>query len=216
MREPTTQRSLLAGLVLLVLAPLAPAVPDADGNLVSEPAPDLSEDSIMAARLNYNVGYERFEKALQRENAGSALRGAAARESQQAVRQGLTEARERFRAATQADPGLKEAWNLIGYTSRRLGDYEESLVAYDKALQLQPGYPEAIEYRAELFLLTGRLTDVRAAYHTLRDVSPSYAGVLRQSMQDWVAAKSPAPGVTQADRAAFAAWVATLQADATE
>ncbi len=43
---------------------------------------------------------------------------------------------------------MKEGWNLLGYTSRRLGDYEESLSAYDAALKLQPDYPEAIEYRA--------------------------------------------------------------------
>jgi tetratricopeptide (TPR) repeat protein len=102
---------------------------------------------------------------------------------------------------------MKEAWNLIGYTSRRLGDYEESLSAYDAALKLAPEYPEAIEYRAELFLLTGRLTEAREAYAKLQKASPSYAGVLLQSMRSWVAAPPASALAEPADKENFARWV---------
>jgi tetratricopeptide (TPR) repeat protein len=105
---------------------------------------------------------------------------------------------------------MKEGWNMLGYTSRKLGDYEESLMAYDKALALAPDYPEAIEYRAELFLLTGRLADVKEAYASLLKSSPSYAGVLKTSMQDWLKSKKSAPGVTDAQRSEFAAWVSKI------
>ena len=195
---------------MLAAAPVVQAVPDADGNIVSAPAPDISEDSAMAARLNYNIGFERFEKSVQLETAGASLKGSEARANQEQVRQGFSEAREHFRKASAADPAMKEAWNLLGYTSRRLGAYEESLAAYDKALQLNPDYPEAIEYRAELFLLTGRLPDVKSAYGVLLQSSPSYAGVLKQSMRDWLKSRQQAPGVSAADREAFAAWVGKL------
>jgi tetratricopeptide (TPR) repeat protein len=201
--------SLLKGVALLALAPLAFAVPDENGNLVS-PAPDISADSAMAARLNYNVGFERFEKAKKLELEGTSLSGAKARENEAEVRKGLAEAREKFRAAAAAAPDVKEAWNMVGYTSRRLGDYEESLAAYDKALQLNPEYPEAIEYRAELFLLTGRLDDVKTAYTALLPKSPSYAGVLKQAMNDWLADKGATQKVSAADRSAFTAWVRSL------
>lgn len=197
-----------AGLVLALLAPLAAAVPDASGAVTSEAAPDISADAAMSARLNYNLGYERFEKTQQLENASAGLKGAKAREAGEAVRKGYEEARERFRTASSADPAMKEAWNLLGYTSRRLGDYDESLEAYQKALALQPDYPEAIEYRAELFLLTGRLEEVKGAYAQLLKSSPSYAGVLKQSIQAWLGAQKPAAG--DAGRDAFAAWAATL------
>ena len=55
------------------------------------------------------------------------------------------------------------------------------------ALKLEPDYPEAIEYRAELFLLTGRLTQAREAFEVLQKSNPSYADVLLQSMRAWVA-----------------------------
>jgi tetratricopeptide (TPR) repeat protein len=205
------QRShIVPALVLALVAPLAGAVPDATGEVSSAPAPNLSADTAMSARLNYNLGYERFQKTQQLEATGAALKGAKARDHQNAVMEGYAEARERFRTAASADANMKEAWNLLGYTSRRLGDYEESLTAYDKALALQPDYPEAIEYRAELFLLTGRLAQVKEAYAVLSKSSPSYAGVLKQSMQDWLAQKKPAAAVSDSERSAFTAWVATL------
>lgn len=201
--------SLMAGSLLVALAFSLPAaaVPDASGAIASTPAPDLSADSAMKARLNYNLGYERYEKTIAQENAAASFSGAKARDAQQAVMKGFTDARENFRTAAAADPNLKEAWNMVGYTSRRLGDYEESLSAYDAALKLQPDYPEAIEYRAELFLLTGRLDQAKAAYATLLKSSPSYAGTLLQSMQAWT--RAPAGGVSAADRDAFVGWVGT-------
>lgn len=204
--------SLPVGVMLLALAPLAMAIPDANGELVDPGAAEsaVSGDATMTARLNYNVGFERFEAAKKLELTGASLAGAAARANEAEVRKGFAEAREKFRTAVAADPNVKEAWNLIGYTSRRLGEYEASLAAYEKALALAPGYPEAIEYRAELFLLTGRLEEVKGAYATLLQSSPSYAGELKKAMQDWVANKNPPVKVNEAERSAFAAWLASL------
>jgi tetratricopeptide (TPR) repeat protein len=198
----------MAALLAAFSLPCA-AVPDASGQVTSTPAPDLSADSAMKARLNYNLGYEIYEKAMAQETASARLKGAAASEAEQAVKEGFSQARERFRTVVSADPNLKEAWNLLGYTSRRLGEYEESLSAYDAALKLEPDYPEAIEYRAELYLLTGRLTQAREAYATLQKSNPSYAGVLLQSMRSWVASPPASAVVEPADKQAFAKWVAS-------
>lgn len=201
-------RSLCIAAVLAAVSLPCAAVPDANGQITSTPAPDLSADSAMKARLNYNLGYEIYEKAMSQETAAAKLKGAAAREAAEAVKEGFSQARERFRTVVAADPNMKEAWNLIGYTSRRLGEFEESLSAYDAALKLEPDYPEAIEYRAELYLLTGRLTQAREAYATLQKSNPSYAGVLLQSMRSWVASPPASAVVEQAEKEAFARWVA--------
>ena len=200
----------ISAIALLVLAPAAFAVPDADGNVTSTPPPDLSQDAVMKARISYNIGFQDFQKTKELELAGASLTGAKARENEKAVMAGFAEERERFRSAAATDPSMKEAWNMVGYTSRRLGDYEESLMAYDKALKLQPDYPEAIEYRAELFVLTGRFADAKAAYASLLKSSPSYAGTLKSSMQDFIKSKQIVPGVAAADRTAFESWVASL------
>jgi tetratricopeptide (TPR) repeat protein len=206
---------LISALALLALAPAAHAIPDAEGNLVdpaAAAAPDLSQDGAMKARLNYNLGFATFQKTTELEMTGASLTGAKAQDNAQAVAEGFRKARDNFRIAAAADPKMKEAWNMVGYTSRRVGDYEESLAAYDKALALAPDYPEAIEYRAELFLLTGRLAQVKDAYATLqKSASPSYAAALKTSMKDFFKSKKPLPdSVPQADRDAFAAWVAKL------
>jgi tetratricopeptide (TPR) repeat protein len=210
--EITMQRiPLISAIALLAVAPAAFAVPDADGNLVSEPAPDISQDAAMMARVNYNIGYEGVQKMARLEMEGASLKGARAQQNHEEVLAGFAKARENFRTAVGADPNMKEGWNLLGYTSRRLGDYEESLQAYDKALALAPDYPEAIEYRAELFLLTGRLEQTRQAYATLLQAEPSYAGVLKTSMKDFLKSKKPFPAsVTEAERDAFVKWVKSL------
>lgn len=202
-------RGLLAGASLIVAAPAVLAVPDASGDISSTPAPDISQDSAMSARLNYNVGYELFEKAQAADKAAAGLKGAKAKAAQQAVLAEYRAARDRFDAAAQADPNLKEAWNLVGYTSRQLGDYDRSLEAYGKALALDPAYPEAIEYRGEAYLKLNRLEDAKSAYMALFAAHPSHAGVLLESMRNWVAEKQKSPGnVDKAEVEAFAAWVA--------
>ncbi len=62
---------------------------------------------------------------------------------------------------------MHEAWNYLGYTHRKLGDYQAALTAYDRALNLKPGYPEAIEYRGHAYLGLNRLEDAKQAYLTL-------------------------------------------------
>lgn len=189
-------------MALLALTPLAHAIPDADGNLVSPDAlPNLAEDPAMSARLNYNLGFERFEKVKQLESGKAPA---------SEVRQGYADAREKFRKAAEADATMKEAWNMLGYTSRQLGDYTESLKAYETALKLAPDYPEATEYLAELYLLTGRLDEAKAAFAKLQKLSPSYAGVLLQSMRDWLKGLGKqTASVSATQRDAFASWVST-------
>jgi tetratricopeptide (TPR) repeat protein len=194
-------------LSLLILAVPCWAIPDASGK-VAGPTPDISADAPMSARLNYNLGLEQFEKAQAEEKLLAGLKGAKAKAALQKVMDGYRAARTRMEAAVEADPNMKEGWNLVGYTSRRLGEFDRSLEAYDKALALNPTYSEAIEYRAEAYLSLNRLEDVKTAYLALFAVSPTHAQVLVNSMQAWVTAhRKSAAGVAPGDIDAFAQWV---------
>ena len=57
---------------------------------------------------------------------------------------------------------MAEAWNYIGYCRRQTGDYGGALGAYDEALRLKPGFPEAIEYRGHAYLGLGRVDDSKS------------------------------------------------------
>jgi tetratricopeptide (TPR) repeat protein len=205
-------KNLFPLIALLTLAPVAFAVPDAGGGpprVAPAAAPARPADPTQAKKT-FTLGYEEYQMATLLEGAGVAMTGENAMRNKDGVKAGFSRARDKFRVAVAGDPNMKEGWNMLGFTSRKLGDYEESLMAYDKALALAPDYPEAIEYRAELFLLTGRLGDVKEAYASLLKSSPSYAGVLKTSAQDWLKSKKSAPGVSDTQRAEFAAWVAKL------
>jgi tetratricopeptide (TPR) repeat protein len=205
-------KNLFPLVALLAIAPLAHAIPDpgGGGNGAAPAARPAAPPDPAKAKKAFTIGYEEYQMASGLENAGVGMTGENAMRNKEAVTAAFTRSRDRFRVATSAGPDMKEAWNMLGYTSRKLGDYEESLAAYEKALELAPDYPEAIEYRAELYLLTGKLALVKEAYASLQKSNPSYADVLKTSMNDWLKSGKKAPGLAEADRAEFAAWVAKL------
>lgn len=60
------------------------------------------------------------------------------------------------------DASNADAWNLLGYTNRKLGNLAEAAVAYQSALSLNPDHLGALEYQGELFLETGQPDLARA------------------------------------------------------
>lgn len=198
-----------SGVVIVMAGACAQALAIPDGPIANAaPVAAVAPDAAMSARLAYNLAYEDFEKARADEAASATLTGAKRKAADAKVMDAFTRARAKFEEAAKADPNMKEAWNLIGYTNRRLGAYEASLAAYEKALALNPQYTEAIEYRAEAYLALNRIDDAKAAYMTLFTESRAQAGVLMQSMQNWVAARRKQPaGVPTADLDSFAQWV---------
>ncbi len=199
--------TVLSAVLLACLSPPVLAVPD--GPIANaKPVTAVAPEGAMAARLAYNVGYEVFEKTQLEEAASAGLTGAKAKAAQTKMLAGYREARERFDAATKADPSVKEAWNLVGYTSRRLGDYEASLAAYEKALALNPTYSEAIEYRGEAYLALNRVDDAKTAYLTLFAGSRAHAATLLTAMRAWVIERRARPtGIAKADVDALAQWI---------
>jgi len=138
-----------------------------------------------------------------------------------AAKTAYAKARQSFTAATKADPNLAQAWNGVGYTSRKLGDYKAALTAYDKAIELRMAYPEATEYRGEAYLALNRTEDAKQAYLDLFAVNRELAGKLLESMKKWAAS----PGKKKDDvedlndfikeRTQIAAQTASLTREAT-
>jgi tetratricopeptide (TPR) repeat protein len=115
-------------------------------------------------------------------------------------------ARGYFASALQRKVDMYEAWNYVGYTSRKLGEYDKALQAYDEALRLNPNYGEAIEYRGEAYLALNRIEDAKNAYMLLFQGQRPLADQLMAAMQKWVtdrrAAGNAAPEVD-----ALAQWI---------
>ena len=170
------------------------------------------------ARLTYNMGVGSVGKA-------DALTADASRQTDAKKRAKLlvkagdsyTIARRKFTRATELDPAMHEAWNYLGYTSRKLGDYQAALSAYDRALTLKPGFAEAIEYRGHAYLGLDRLADAKDAYLALFSGNRQLAAQLLTAMQAWVGEHRDNPaGVDGPALEAFASWVSERSAIASE
>jgi tetratricopeptide (TPR) repeat protein len=122
-----------------------------------------------------------------------------------ALKDAYTRARTAFQDATQSDPAMAEAWNGLGYSQRKLGDYDSALASYGRALALKPGYPEATEYRGEAYLALSRVDDAKQAYLDLFATNRALADHLLGAMKTWIATQKS--GADQASAAALAKWV---------
>ena len=69
---------------------------------------------------------------------------------------------------TKSDAQNADAWNLLGYTQRNLGQMEDSAAAYLTVLTINPDHLGALEYQGELFLETGHPDLARANYERLK------------------------------------------------
>ena len=123
-------------------------------------------------------------------------------------------ARDRGERAVSIDPAYHEAWNLVGYSSRQLKDYDRALAAYDKCLTLKADYTPAREYLGQAWLLLGNLDKAREQMTWLdRNASSSAEAVdLRKAIAAYERAH---PGAARDSSAAPADTTAGAPADST-
>ena len=57
---------------------------------------------------------------------------------------------------TEANPDDADGWNLLGYTSRKLGHYDVAFGYYERALAIEPNHKGALEYMGELYVEMGQ------------------------------------------------------------
>jgi tetratricopeptide (TPR) repeat protein len=170
------------------------------------------------ARQVYNNGVDGVEKAD--ELSADAARQTDAKKQQKSLdkaKRAYAGALKKFSQATSLNPSMYEAWNYVGYTNRKLGNYEAALTAYDRALKLKPEYALAIEYRGHAYLGLNRLDDAKQAYLSLFAGNRKLAAQLLAAMQSWVGEHRGNPaGVDGASLEAFASWVSERSAIASQ
>lgn len=59
-------------------------------------------------------------------------------------------------------PNNADVNNLLGFASRKLGQYKEAGTYYTKALKIKPNHLGALEYQGELFMLTKNMAKAKA------------------------------------------------------
>lgn len=199
----------------------------------SVPSPPMPEEQGAAASSNeaqaktaYNAGLDALKKADALDASAAKAKGAKREQAQEKAREAYARAREKFQEATMYAPQLAEAWNSVGYTQRKLGSHIAALSAYDQALTLKPGYPEALEYRGEAYLGLNRIDDAKQAYLDLFAANRTLSEQFLTSMKSWIQTRRQAPGDVDAakiseleqwvqERSQIAAQTAALTRDGT-
>ena len=98
-----------------------------------------------APAIAVTLGAETEQPASGEQDAYAQGAAAFEREDWQAVVDHMSEAVEQR-------PWHDDAYNLMGFALRKLGDYDRALQSYDRALELNPHHRGALEYLGEAYL----------------------------------------------------------------
>jgi Flp pilus assembly protein TadD len=100
------------------------------------------------------------------------------------------EAADSFKAAIAAKADYAEAYNMLGFCTRKLGNVTGAFAYYEKALQLKPNFPEAREYYGEAYLEAGDLAKAVQQYIILEKGGNKNADELLEKIDVFVNKKS--------------------------
>ena len=141
-----------------------------------------------------------------------------------------------YRAALQAEPGHFNATHLLGVLLAERGDFDHAVELLERAVQLNPGYPEArsnlagaCHDRGALLREHGRLAEAAASLTRALSLKPDFAqahhelgnvmtgmGEWRQALEHFRRAYSLLPDHAQARWAAAMAEIPAVYANAEE
>jgi len=196
----------LAAAALVFLAPGAARASGSSSMPRGQQMPTPSPEQVAVEYYNDGISYR--DKAATLEKEAAAETDLKKKEKLETKAKDKHESSiKKFVNATHKDPKMVPAWGSLGYAYRKVGNYQDSLDAYAKALELQPAYTPAIEYRAEAYLGLGRLDDVRSAYMTLFNADRPRASELAAAIDRWIEKSKANPGnVDPAKVEEFGKW----------
>ena len=184
-RRPARTLSQLAAFATLLVAGFAfasgtappPSQPHDEPPLPEQGSTPNPEADAKAARAEaeklYAKGYDQAQDAKKLDEAGKA----------KDAKKQFEKALKNFQGAVDRDAQYYQAWNMIGFCSRHLGDFKKAFAAYDKSLSIKPDYDEAHEYLGEAYLKSGNLEQAKAQLTWLRDHGSDEASELAEKIE---------------------------------
>jgi len=144
------------------------------------PADQNDSTKAKAARAEleqlYAKGYDEAQEAKKLKKDGKA--GDAKKKFGKAIK--------KFESAVERDPAYYQAWNMLGYCARNLGDLKRAFSAYEKCLSIKPDYDEAHEYLGEAYLQSGNLDKAKVELAWLRSNDSEEADELAEKIDEAV------------------------------
>lgn len=203
--QANTTRALTFTLALALILPLGALA--AGGSTSSSAGAGMDPQAV--AEDAYNRALKYRDKAWEYEAKATSGDEKDREKYEKKANKEYEKAKRALESAIDSDPNLYQAHSSLGYVLRKTGDFESSLAAYNRALEINPRYAEAIEYRAEAYLGLNRLDEAKEAYMELFRTDRKRAAELMDAMQSWVDARTADPGGVDAQVIAeFGGWVA--------
>lgn len=69
-----------------------------------------------------------------------------------------------------ANPSSADAFNLLGYSFRNMGNTKRAMSAYTRALKLDPKHTGALEYQGVLFVMLGDMDKAKANLEKIKGI----------------------------------------------
>lgn len=85
-------------------------------------------------------------------------------------------------------PDDADGWNLLGFSARKIGDFDTAKSAYSTALSLDPNHTRAMEYMGEMYLSLNQLAEAERllnALNRLCDVNCHDRDMLASAIQTY-------------------------------
>lgn len=205
---PTPVRILTVLVAALLVLPLAALAAGGSSTSTSSATASVPTDPKMMAKDSYNRALKYRDKAWEYEAKATGASGTQAEKYRKKAAKEYQKALTALKSAVGNDSSLYQAHSSLGYVLRKTGDYDASLGAYNRALEINPRYAEAIEYRAEAYLGLNRLAEAKDAYMELFRTDRKRADELMEAMESWVQSRqADAAGLDSSVIAEFSGWV---------
>jgi tetratricopeptide (TPR) repeat protein len=96
------------------------------------------------------------------------------------------QAAQYFSTAISMKSDYADAYNMLGFCTRKMGDLPKAIGYYETALKLKPNFPEAREYFGEAWLQQGNLAKAVQQYIILQKANSKNAAELLEKISDYV------------------------------
>ena len=78
------------------------------------------------------------------------------------------------------DPSNADTLNLLGFSHRKIGDYDNAEIYYSMGLEIDPKHIGINEYMGELFVVTNRIDEAKKRLAVLKDCNCKEYNELKQ------------------------------------
>jgi tetratricopeptide (TPR) repeat protein len=160
-----SRRAALTLTAVLVLSPLAALAADTGGSASEAPA------STAPAPLGLGTPTTAATATTAGKASGAKSASALLAEARTAIAaKKWSDAMVSLKTAAELEPTNADVQNLLGFSSRNLGDYPAAMKYYDVALKLNPKHIGALEYQGIAYLKLGQAGKAKANLASLKKI----------------------------------------------